>query len=171
MRHLHGLVPHHAINASLNFTDAAVVQNGFPTATLGALGQSGVGRGKIKHGCKNVVTDHGFVAIRRAVNARAGNNQRNAQAALAQIAFAATQNFRAPAVVAHVNDVGIVGDSKLVKFFHQRAHARIQVLRHGRHRCAIVFCIFFSWSIPRSFARTFTQAFCGIIANTILWAF
>ena len=171
MGHLHRLMPHHAINAALHFSGAAILQHGFPTSTFGAFGKRGVGRGKIEHGCKNVVTDHGFVAIRRGANSRTGNNQRNAQAALAQITFATAENVRAPAVVAHINNVGVVGDTKLVKFFHKRAHARVQVFRHGRHGCAIGVCIFFARTIARSLSRAFTGAFSRLITNVILCAF
>ena len=37
MRHLYRLMSHHAINAALYFSGAAIVQHGFPTATFDAF--------------------------------------------------------------------------------------------------------------------------------------
>ena len=128
---LHSHMPHHAINRSAHLRGSGRwSQHVLPTTTLHTCGRRGSSDCQVKHGRQQVVRNHRLIAVLACTHTRPRHNQWNANSALPQIPLSTLQDFRATAIVRHVNDIGVLGDSKLFKILEYCTDACIKILCH-----------------------------------------
>ena len=135
-------VPHDLLSRPLHLALARAGQQRDDTSAVHARRQGLAHAGQLAERGQQVAAGDGHAARRPRLHAGPADDHRHADAALPQRALPAGQRAvrrsAAPAVVGHVDNVGVGGKAEPVDAVQQLAHAGVEVLGDGRAKDIVV---------------------------------